>query len=108
MNNFIGDNKIGSNNDWAQCTGFPEALSLGYFPGQQKARPREASLWGAWVAQSVGCPTSAQVMISRSLSSSPVSGSVLRAQSLEPASDSESPFLSAPPPFILCLTLPQK
>ena len=30
---------------------------------------------GAWVAQSVKGPTSAQVMISRSVSSSPVSGS---------------------------------
>ena len=44
--------------------------------------------WGSWVAQSVKCPTSAQVMISRFASSSPVSGSVLTAQSLESASDS--------------------
>ena len=49
--------------------------------------------WGAWVAQSVGQPTSAQVMISRSVSSSPASGSVLTAQSLEPVSDSVSPSL---------------
>ena len=48
---------------------------------------------GAWVAQSVKRPTSAQVMISRSVSSSPVSGSVLTAQSLEPVSDSVSPSL---------------
>uniref|UniRef100_A0A8C8YF99 Rho family-interacting cell polarization regulator 2 n=1 Tax=Panthera leo TaxID=9689 RepID=A0A8C8YF99_PANLE len=41
-------------------------------------------------------PTSAQVMISQSVSSSPASGSVLTAQSLEPASDSGSPSLSAP------------
>ena len=33
--------------------------------------------WGAWVAQSVGRPTSTQVMISRFMSSSPASGSVL-------------------------------
>ena len=38
--------------------------------------------------------------ISRSLSSSPASGSGLMAQSLEPVSDSVSPSLSAPPPFI--------
>ena len=38
-------------------------------------------------------PTSAQVVISRSVSSSPASGSVLTAQSLEPASDSVSPSL---------------
>ena len=48
---------------------------------------------GAWVAQSVEPPTSAQAMISRSVSSSPVSGSVLTAQRLEPASDSASPPL---------------
>ena len=38
-------------------------------------------LRGAWVARSVKRPTSAQVMISRSVSSSPTSGSVLTAQS---------------------------
>ena len=37
---------------------------------------------GAWVAQSVERPASAQVMISRFVSSSPASGSVLPAQSL--------------------------
>ena len=42
----------------------------------------------AWVAQSVECPPSAQVTISRFVGSSPASGSVLTAQSLEPASDS--------------------
>ena len=50
--------------------------------------------WGARVAQSVELPTSAQVMILRFVSSSPASGSVLTAQSLEPASDSVSPSLS--------------
>ena len=45
-----------------------------------------------WVAQSVKRPTSVQVMISRSVSSSPTS--VLTAQSLEPASDSVSLPLS--------------
>ena len=63
---------------------------------------------GAWVAQSVKHPTSAQVMISRSVSLSPASGSVLTAQSLEPVSDSVSPSLSDPPPFMLCLSLSQK
>ena len=51
------------------------------------------SLRGAWVAQSVERLTSAQVMISRSVSSGPASGSVLTAQSLEPVSDSVSPSL---------------
>ena len=57
------------------------------------------------MAQSVKHLTSAQVMISQSMSSSPASGSVLTAQSLEPASDSVSPSLSAPPPFMLCLSV---
>ena len=63
---------------------------------------------GAWVAQSVERPTSAQVAISLSVSSSPASGSGLMAQSLEPVSDSVSPSLSAPPPFMLGLSLSQK
>ena len=63
---------------------------------------------GAWVAWLVKRPTSAQVMISRSVSSSPTSGSVLTAQSLQPVSDSVSPSLSAPPLFMLCLSLSQK
>ena len=57
------------------------------------------------MAQSVKRPTSVQVMISRSVSSSPVSGSVLTAQSLEPALDSVSPSLSAPPMLVQCLSL---
>ena len=48
----------------------------------------------AWVAQSgKQSPTSAQVTISRFVGSSPVLGSVLTVQSLEPASDSVSPCL---------------
>ena len=52
--------------------------------------------------------TSAQVMISRFVSSSPALGSVLTAQSLEPASGSVSPSLSAPPMLMLCCSLSQK
>ena len=63
---------------------------------------------GARMAQSVKRPTSVQVMISRSRSSSPASGSVLTALSLEPASDSVSPSLYAPLPLMLCLSLSQK
>ena len=60
---------------------------------------------GAWVAQSVEHLASAQVMISRSVSLSPASGSVLTAWSLFqilclPLSD--------PPLFMLCLSLSQK
>ena len=49
---------------------------------------------GAWMAQSVKHPTSALVMISQFMSSSPTSGSLLTAVSLdEPASDSVFPSL---------------
>ena len=62
-------------------------------------------LRGAWVARSVKLLTSAQVMISRFVSSSLMSGSVLTPQSLEPASDSVSSFISAFPLLMLCLCL---
>ena len=65
-------------------------------------------LRGAWVAQSVESPASARVTISPLVSSSPASGSVLTARSLEPASDSASASLSAPPPLALSLSLSQK
>ena len=58
-----------------------------------------AQLWGAWVAQSVKRPTSAQVMISRFMGLSPASGPGLTTQSLEPALGSVSLSLSAPPPI---------
>ena len=61
------------------------------------------------MAQSVERPTSAQVMILQSVSSSPVLGSVPIAQSLEPASDSVSPPLSAPSAaHSLCLSIVNK
>ena len=66
---------------------------------------KNSSSRGAWVAQSVGCLDSAQVMISQFVSSSPLMGSVLTAQSLEPASDSASPSLSTPPLLMFCLSL---
>ena len=50
-----------------------------------------------WVAQLIKCPSLAQVTISRFMGSSVVSGSVLTARNLEPALDSVSPSLSAPP-----------
>ena len=59
-----------------------------------------------WVAQSVKLPTLAQVMISQFVGSSPTSGSLLTAQSLEPLSDSVSPSLSAPPLLTVFLALP--
>ena len=60
------------------------------------------------MAQSVEHPASAQVMISQSMGSSLVSGSVLTAQSLEPALDSVSPSPSAPALLTLCLSLKNK
>ena len=63
---------------------------------------------GTWVAQLVERPTSAQVTILWFVSSSPVSGSVLTAQSLEPPSDSVFPSLSAPPTHALSLSLSLK
>ena len=60
------------------------------------------------MAQSVKHLTSTQVMISQFVTSSPMLGSVLTAQSLEPASDSVSPSLSAPPLLMLCLSLSLK
>ena len=58
-------------------------------------------IWGTWVAQLVKHLTLAQVMISWFMSSSPVSGSGMSAQSLDPASDSMSSCLSAPPSLTL-------
>ena len=87
---------------------YADGLYIGKTGFQVKLKLAEIKLKGiyrgAWVAQSVGHPTSAQVMVSWFVSSSPVLGSVLRALSLEPASDSVSPPLSAPPIFMLCLS----
>ena len=56
------------------------------------SRMHQKSIYGgAWVAQKVKRPTSAQIMISQFVSWSPALGSVLTAQVLEPASDSVSP-----------------
>ena len=56
-----------------------------------------------WLSRLSGHPTSVQVMILQFVSSSPTSSSVLTAWSLEPASDSVSPSLSAPSPLMLSL-----
>ena len=60
------------------------------------------------VAQQVNCLTSAQVMLSQFVSSSPVLGSVLTAQSPEPAWDSVSPSLSLPLPNLCSVSLSLK
>ena len=56
------------------------------------------------MAQAVKHATSAQVMILWFVGLSPTLDSVLTAQSLEPASDSVSPSVSAPPLLALCLS----
>ena len=56
------------------------------------------------MAQSVKPPTLAQVMISQFVGSSPGSGSVLTAWSLESALDSVSPSLSTTSPLLLSLS----
>ena len=71
--------------------------------------PTEIHAEGAWVDQSVERPIVAQVMILRFMGLSCASGSVLTDQSLEPASDSVTPSLSAPdPPLMLCVSLSLK
>ena len=68
----------------------------------------KSSLIQGRLGQLVLWPISAQVMILRSVSSSPAPGSVLAARSLEPASESVSLSLSAPPLLVLCLFLSLK
>ena len=75
--------------------------------GKSTIKQQQQQLGGIWVAQSVKPPTC--VVISRFVSSSSTLGSVLTAQSLEPAWDSVSPSLSVlpppPPQLMLCLCL---
>ena len=71
---------------------------------REKQRQRKLVFQGAWVAQLVKRLTSAQFTILQFVSSFPASGSVLMAQSLEPASHSVSPSLSALLPFALSLS----
>ena len=72
-------------------TGLRAALSLlRYLTSYLKI----INMRGTWVTQSVKQPTSAQVMISWFVGSSPTLGSVLTAHSLEPVSDSFSLSLS--------------
>ena len=71
-----------------------------------KSSVQDCKVWGdVWVAQSVECLTSAQVMILWFVGSSPASGPVLTAQRLEPATDSVSPSLWPSPTRALCVCL---
>ena len=60
-----------------------------------------APVWLSWLSDQLWLRSWSQGF----MSSSPASGSVLTAQSLEPASDSVSPPLSAPPRIALSLSL---
>ena len=60
---------------------------------------------GAWVAQFIEHPTSAEVVILGFVSSSPALSSLLTPQSLEPASEPVTPSLSAPHARSLALSL---
>ena len=90
---------------WGWDQGTREALSGGTqrLPDIQPGKCADVGInrgvhcRGACVALSVERLTSPRVMISRLMSLSPMSGFVLTAQSLKPASDSVSPSLSAPP-----------
>ena len=79
--------------DHAEVSFTPALLTLTWSSDSPGDRVKMQTMRGAWVARSVKRPTSAQVMISRSVSWRPESGSVLTAQSLEPVSDSVSPSL---------------
>ena len=59
---------------------------------------------GGSVGFQLRLPTSAQVMISQFLGLSPALGSVVTAQSLEPALDSVSPYLGPSPAQALSLS----
>ena len=85
--------------------GCSQVLMLGLYLKDLGKNPRQKGIkdggtWGAWVAPSVNCPTSARVMISQFMSLSTAWGSVLTAQSPEPASDSVSSSLSLPLPLL--------
>ena len=72
--------------------------------GTKHKKPLNTENRGAWGAQSVKHLTLAQVMVLWFVGLSPTSGSVLTAQSLEPALDSVTPSLSAPPLLTLSLS----
>ena len=111
--------RLGGSVSWASNSWFQlRSLSQGHDPHGGGIQPhvrlhaehgaclRFTLSQDAWVAQSVKHPTWVQTMISQFLSLSLPSGSVLTAQSLDPASDSVSVSLCAP--FLLTLSLKNK
>ena len=96
----VEENGEGARRDWG-----PFRSYTGLTPRKGKRERTEEGRLGGPVSYT---STSAQVMILWFESSSPVSGSVLTAQSLEPTSDSVSPSLSSLPLFALCLLIINK
>ena len=90
---------------WARTTAFKHEHPQIQPETQVLLGSLKPSSWGTWVALSVKPPTLAQIMISQFVGSTPASGSMLIAQSLESPSDSVSPSLSTPPMLTLCLSL---
>ena len=77
------------------------------FTSSRSRALKDSISWGTWVAQLVKHLTgSDRDLTVREFELA--SGSVLTAESLEPASDSVSPSLSAPPLLMLCLSVSQK
>ena len=92
-------------------TSAPKHVRFTTFPTTMWLLLTKSTLCGApgWLSRLSIWLLSAQVAISQFVSSSPASGSVLTAaQSPEPASDSVSPSLSAPPQLTVCLSLSLK
>ena len=86
---------------------FPESLGAqaSLHPAKATTPPVPLEGWGTWVAQLVERLTLAQVMVSPFMASGPALGSVLTAQSLEPASDPMSPSLPLPCLYSLSCSL---
>ena len=88
------------------CMGcLPDEASCGAILILSHLLAQKPLVGGAWVAQLAECPTSAQVMVLWFWGLSPMTGSMLTAQSLDPASDSVFPSLSALPLHMLSLLL---
>ena len=79
-----------------------------HFKPKDACRFKVKVWWGACVAQPVKCSTLVQIMISWCIGLSPKVSCVLTAQGLDAFWDSVSPSLSAPPPFMHCLSVSQK
>ena len=89
---------------WQQLGPFPTS-QINKSTDHQERTIIPTGRWGGSIGQP---PTSAQVTISRFVSSSPALGSAPAARGLEPAWDSGSPSFFAPPLLALCFSLPLK